>query len=153
MKIKRKNDFIPAPAGTYVAVCSDWEEMMDQPDRYHPGKTVDMIRIYWQINKIMPGTQQNFLVQRTFTANLGPKTNFAKTLTAWLGRPISKEEEDNGFDPETLVGLACLLSIVHSTSDDGTVWANVESVLALPEGTNAFKPAGYTRKRDRSEAA
>jgi hypothetical protein len=65
----------------------------------------------------------------TFSTFHGAK--LAQHVTPWVGAC------PDDFDFETLLGLACYLSIVHEkgkTSDN--VYANIASVMKVPAGTN-----------------
>jgi hypothetical protein len=60
------------------------------------------------------------------------------------------DSELMGFDLESLIGLPCLLNVVHVTRD-GTTYSNVSSVMRLPKGMTRLQPRDYVRVKDRQE--
>jgi hypothetical protein len=68
-------------------------------------------------------------------------------LESWRGKPFA-DAELVAFDLEGLLGAACLLNIVHSNRD-GSVFANVASLMKLPKNMAAPTPRDYTRMCDR----
>ena len=78
------------------------------------------------------------LVSKRFTASLHPKAGLRKFLESWRGRPFTAEELA-GFDLKAVVGLTCLVGIVHEAKGD-KVYANLSSVMKLPKGMPA--PSG-----------
>jgi hypothetical protein len=57
-------------------------------------------------------------------------------IESWLGRSFTPEEEMTGFDLSTLIGLACIINVVHKESG-GKTYANVKSVSKLVKGQDA----------------
>ena len=56
------------------------------------------------------------------------------------------------FDLEQMIGENCQVQIVHSTSDDGRVWANVKAIVPLSKGMLRLEiPDDFTRKTDRMD--
>lgn len=70
--------------------------------------------------------------------SLHAKAGLRKFLESWRGRPFTAEELA-GFDLKAVVGLTCLVGIVHEAKGD-KVYANLSSVMKLPKGMPA--PAG-----------
>ena len=135
-------DFLPAPAGTWPAVCVDVIDLgqMDNPWRE---EKVHKIRLVWQISERMPDGRP-YLVSRMYTASLHEKSSLRKDLSSWRGQDF-KTEELAGFDLENVLGVGCLLSVMQQTGNDGQVYANVVAVMRLPTGYEAPKPDGYVR--------
>lgn len=71
-------------------------------------------------------------MSRRFTASLHPKAALRKLLEAWRGRPFTPEEL-KAFDLKTLLGVPCLVGIIHETKGDKT-YANLSSIMRLPKG-------------------
>jgi hypothetical protein len=92
-----------------------------------------------------------FSISREYTATFGPKGNLRKMLEAWRGRPFTTEEL-GGFSLENVLGKPCLLGVVHKPSKDGTkVYANVNSVMALPKGMECQEQVNPSVKFDIQE--
>lgn len=134
----------PAPAGLHNAVCVDVVDlgMVDSPWGERP-----QVEIRWQLETINPDTDKPYLVVRRFTLSLSEKSNLRPFLEGWLGRELTDEEAQSGFDLENLLGLPALLQVIHQTSSKGQTFAFVKT--ALP-GTKTLEPRDYIRKKDRT---
>ena len=76
-------------------------------------------------------------------------------VEALLGRKIvSMDYGAEGYDPESLIGRAVLVNIVHSdpVGDEGRIYANMQSMMPLPEGVEAPDINDhYVRVKDRED--
>jgi hypothetical protein len=57
-------------------------------------------------------------------------------VEGWV-RPLNDNEQ---FVIAELLGTACLVSVVHGTSSQGSTFAKVEAVVKLPKGMPVPKP-------------
>jgi len=73
-----------------------------------------------------------------YTVSLAGNSNLRKDLESWRGKRFTPEELD-GFDLASLIGKACLLSVVHNTVNE-TTYANVQSVAKVLKGTETPPP-------------
>ena len=147
--VKGRNDFnyLPAPSGSHAAVCCDVVDLGEMDNKWQPGKKQPKVRIAFLIDENMDdGTP--FLVSSMFTASLHNKATLTKFLESWRGRGFTAEELE-GFDLEKLLGVPALLQIVHK-EHDGRVYANVQTVMALPKSmTPPVIGPDFVRKKDR----
>jgi hypothetical protein len=122
------------PAGTFAARCYQIIDLGHQTTSFEGEvKVVPQVRITWELSELMADGRP-FSISREYTATFGPKGNLRKMLEAWRGRPFTSEEL-GGFSLENVLGKPCLIGVVHKPSKDGTkVYANVNSVMALPKG-------------------
>src|SRR5262245_32409913 len=143
--VKAGSNSNPAPAGTHPAVCVD---VIDHGlvDVNYQGKTEQKhkISIVWQI---AGEDGQLFLVRRRYTASLHEKATLRRDLESWRGRPFT-DQELQAFDLETLLSVPCLINIIHETRN-GSVYANVASVMRLPKGMIAPVPRDCLRVCER----
>ena len=139
--------FKPAPSGTFAAVCVDVIDLGALEVTY-AGKTKvqHKIRIVWQIEE-EDENGRPFQVSRRYTLSLHEKAGLRKDLESWRGRAFN-EEECQGFDIEKLLGVGCLLNIIHNTKD-GSTYANVSGIMKLPKGMPAPTARDYVRVCDR----
>ena len=135
-------DFVPAPAGTWPAVCVDVVDLGELYSEWK-GEKVHKIRLVWQINERMPDGRP-YICQKQYTASLHEKSSLRKDLASWRGMDF-RPEELAGFDLENVLGVGCLLSIVQQTGNDGQLYGNVAAVMRLPQGYEAPRPDGYVR--------
>lgn len=144
---KAGGSFTPAPAGTHCAVCCD---VIDHGmlEVTYQGKTQrkHKISIAWQIAEDMDDGKP-FLVRRRYTLSLHEKASLRRDLESWRGRAFTSKELE-AFDVENLLGIGCLLNVIHESRNDST-FANVASIMRLPKGMNAPQPRDYVRVQDR----
>jgi hypothetical protein len=144
---KAGSNFTPAPAGTHAAICVDVIDRGMVETTF--GKRHKIV-IVWQIDETMDSGKP-YLVQRQYTCSLNEKATLRRDLESWRGRAFTKTELD-GFELETLLGIGCLLNIVHRETDNGTIYANVASVMRLPKNMTAPVARDYTSRKDRPQA-
>jgi hypothetical protein len=142
--------FIQAPAGVHNAVCVDVADLGLEPNKFDATKPdVYKVRIIWELEEKNPDTGNPFTVASKFTLSINKKSSLRKFLIPWRGRDFT-EEEEKGFDVEKLIGVPCLLQVLHNAGEDGQVWANVASVMPHQKGQPKLKPSPtYVRVKDR----
>ena len=76
-----------------------------------------------------------FSISREFGLTMGKKSNLRPFVESYIGTTLS-DEEAYGFDLEDLLGMSCLLNVVHAEKGD-KVFANIKSASPLPKGMEA----------------
>ena len=130
--------FTPPDAGTYTAVMRAMIDLGSQSSTFEgETKSARKIMLKFEItdpdNRRSDGTAHT--VSKRFTASLHERAALRKFLEAWRGRPFTPEEL-KGFDLAKLLGLPCLLGIVHQERD-GKTFAGISSCMKLPKGMTA----------------
>jgi len=127
------------PAGTHIARCVRLIDLGTQHDEFQgKPKILQKIRIGWELpyeRAIFSEEkgEQAFLIDKEYTLSLGEKANLRHDLEGWRGRAFT-EEELAGFDLTTIVGKACMITVVHKKSADGTkTYDRVTSVSSVPK--------------------
>lgn len=140
-------NFTPAPGGVHASVCCDVVDLGVLEVTYS-GKTKKQhkVRILWQIEQSMEDGKP-FIVQKRYTLSLHEKSSLRADLESWRSKPFS-EDELKGFDLENLIGVPALLNVVPEMKN-GTVYANVKSIMKLPKNFTVLKPRDYIRVQDR----
>lgn len=143
---KPQSDFIPAPAGTHLAVCVDVVDNGDVKSSYNGQDRIQpKVTFRWETMKNNPKNGKPFLIQQRYTNSTHAKANLGKMLAGWFGRPLTRQETSGEFDLETLIGTCGLVSVMHNERD-GVVYANVQNVSPLMEGMSPIAPsADYVR--------
>lgn len=138
-------DFKTLPAGSHIAICNMVVDLGLQPGSgmYPDPKQKIYVRFEVPTERVEyerdgkkydgPGVIGNF-----FTASMHEKANLRKQLEGWRGRKFSDEEAEN-FDVSSILGKACMLSVVENVKGD-KVYANIASIGALPKGIPTPKP-------------
>ena len=142
-------DFTPAPAGTYRAVCVD---VIDKGivEVTYAGKTKRQhkISLAWLIDERRDDGKP-YLVFKRYTLSLNEKATLRGDLESWRGKTFTRDEE-MGFDVEAVLGANCLLNVQHHTKGDKT-YANVVSVMPLMKGMAPMDgPFAYVRQVNRT---
>lgn len=142
--------FKPAPAGVHQGVCCDVVDMGLLEVTY-AGQTKKQhkVRIVWQIEELMDDGKP-YIAQKRYTLSLHEKSNLRLDLQSWRGRPFT-DDELRGFDLEKLLGVNCLLGIVH-VNKAGETYANVTAVMPLKKGMPQIVASkDYVRVKDRTD--
>lgn len=139
------------PAGLHRAVCVDVIYLGYESYSWG-GKEItnEKIRLVWELDPETAGMHSHFenphRITNKYTLSIHDKANLTKDLVSWRGKKFT-DEEKKGFDVEQLVGVACLINVVHS--DDGD-WANLGAIM--PPQKDRLEPSGaYIRVADRVE--
>jgi len=130
-------DFEIAPPGSYAAVCTQIIDMGLQTNGSYGEKRRLLIK--WELGET-DSRGEPLQIAQSFTLSLSEKATLRRDLEAWRGRAFTKPELAR-FDLETLLGTACLISVVHATNGD-KVFANVASIVGLPAGMQPPTPKG-----------
>ncbi len=139
-KSERKQ-FDPVPAGNHVA-------------RVYRVVHIGTLEDEWKgepklINKIMIGFElpnetkvfkeergaEPYTISREFTLSFAPKSNLLPIVEGIIGTALT-EDEAASFDATKLVGMTCLLNVVHNTKD-GNTYSNIHGTSPLPKGMEA----------------
>lgn len=127
-------EFTLAPAGTHLARCVQLIDLGTQYSEYYK-KSAHKVLIGWELPTEMDGDRP-FLVWKRYTCSLSTKSHLFRDLESWRGRPFTKEELD-GFKLKGVVGVPCMLTVVHNErqNDQGTkTYANVGTVAGVIKG-------------------
>lgn len=141
---KANSDFEPAPAGNHAARCIAIVDLGSRPKLKYQSTTeykdVHEVWILWELpNKIRTFEHEGemrsepFSVSNFYTLSMHDKSNLSLMLTGWRGRAFT-EDEKKGFDLNNLLGLPCLLDVIHYTNGAGYVKAKARAAGRLPEG-------------------
>ena len=132
-----KKDLIPP--GNYVARCYQMiEEGMITESYMGEDKTAKKVRIGWELPtelkvfKAEKGEQPR-VISAEYTLSLHEKANLRQILKSWRGQDFT-ESEAKSFDITRLLGVPCLINIVHKTTGAGKTYANVGAVTPVPKG-------------------
>jgi len=137
-------DFKGIPAGSHIAVCNLVAFLGLQPGSgmFPEPKLQLYIRFevpservsYEKDGRKLEGPR---VIGKTYTASMHEKANLRRDLETWRGRQFSDEEAES-FDVESILGKACMLSVVEKVKGDKT-YSNIASISGLPKGVPAPK--------------
>ena len=120
--------------GTYQAVCCGVVDLGRQYSEQWD-KTAPKVLIMWDVvgeTVEIDGVEQPRRLSKQYTNSLNEKSNLAKDINAWRGKPFTAEEL-KAFDLRRLINVGCQLSVVHETRTDKT-YVNIAAIIGLPKG-------------------
>ena len=130
----------PIPQGNYVARCYQMIEIGTVKEEFQgQAKELPKVRIGWELPTEMKvfdesKGEQPLVISAEYTVSMADKSNLRKILQSWRGKAFT-EDEAKAFDITKLLGVPCLLNVIHNTSKDGSkVYANIASATPLPKG-------------------
>ena len=139
-------DFDPIAAGNHHAICYGlWDLGHQYAEKWD--KWTHKIIIGWEIpgERIeleKDGEMKNLprVISNSYTLSLHEKAWLRIHLRAWRGREFTLQELD-GFQLKNILGVNCLINIIHEPSKDGKkTYANVGSISPLMQGMDKKTP-------------
>lgn len=132
-------DFAITPEGTYIARCYKIIDLGTQKgSEAYGGKEQHKVMISWELldKDVKMEDGRPFSVSQFYTMSLHEKATLRKDLEAWRGKKFT-DDELAGFDLKNVLGVYCMLQVVHSP--DGK-YANVNAIMSYkgdkPEEVN-----------------
>lgn len=131
--------FQPIPAGTYVARCYSMIHLGTIMENYMgENKLMNKVRITFELpteKKVFKeeNGEQPYSMSKDFTLSMHEKANLRKTLEGWRGRSFT-EDECKRFDITKLLGVPCMVSIIHKKNKENKDYAVLNSISTLPKG-------------------
>jgi hypothetical protein len=137
-----------APQGVHPAVCADVVELGMQDTPWGPK---NKIRLVWQIAELDTKGKRHTVVKK-YTLSLHKKANLSLDLESWRGKTFTKEEQDEGFEVNDIVGATCLLNVQHNLGTEGRMYANVVAIMPLSKGMEKLEISpDFVRRKDRTD--
>lgn len=126
----------PIPEGQYSATCISLIDLGMQFNETYQ-KTQRKVMIMWELHDEdleieIDGEKKPRYISQEYTLSLNDKSRLFKDLNAWRGRNFT-EDELKAFDVKTILGVPCLMQIIHTKKGDKT-YANISSLMKLPKG-------------------
>lgn len=135
------SDFVLIPAGNHIARCYAMVEIgtIKEEAGIYAGRELHKVRITWETphecHDFGKGLQP-FSVSKEFTLSMNEKATLRKMLESWRGKSFT-EEEAKRFDITKLLGIPCMINVIHKTSGKGGQYADISSIATLPKGLDA----------------
>lgn len=135
-----ESTFLPPPSGTHPAVCYRVLDLGTQDTNFQgQQKKTHRIMLTWELmceERMTDG--RPFSMSKSYTWSMHEKATLRKDLESWRGKAFADGDfhPETGFRIEKLIGVPCLLTVVHETRND-TLIANVKAVSKLPKQMQA----------------
>ncbi len=132
------------PAGNYIARCYQMIEIGTVTENILGKQVIQKkVRIGWELPlelKVFKeeNGEQPLVISKEYTLSLNEKANLRKDLKGWRGQDFT-EKEAVAFDITKLLGVACMLNIIHkpSKSDPTRVFEEIAGITSVPKGMTA----------------
>lgn len=130
-------EFEMPPQGSYVAVCYRVVDLGTQQTEFNgEKKRQHKIMISWELPDEKMQDGRPFSIHQRYTFSSHEKATLRQHLEAWRGKRFEDHEfGPGGFDLAKLLGIPCLLTILHNRKGDKS-YANIGSIAKLPKGTS-----------------
>lgn len=128
------------PSGTFAARCYSMihigtiiEKIMGEE------KTMNKVRLTWELPTELrvfdeDKGEQPMVISKEYTLSMHEKANLRKDLESWRGKGFTEVEASN-FDITKLLGVPCLISVIHKVSkQNNNEYATISSITTLPKG-------------------
>ena len=139
---KPENDFEfkLCPSGNFMARCYSMVHIGTVIEEYMgEEKEVNKVRISWELPTELETFnpekgEEPFSISKEYRLSMHEKSGLRKMLESWRGKGFS-EEEAEAFDITKLLGVPCMLQIIHKVSQkSGNQYALVANVSSMPKG-------------------
>lgn len=139
------------PSGTHVARLYKILNLGTHDTEWKGETRASMkVRLYWELPNEMKEYEKDgqkvsapFAISRELTLSMGEKAHLRHFVEGMIGT-ILQEDEAYTFDIEKLLGMACLLTVVHETGkSSGKKFAKVSATAPLMKGMEA--PAQFNK--------
>lgn len=144
---KNEIDFELTPAGSHIAVCYRVIDLGTQQIEYKgQKKSQRKIMISWELCDEFMTQGKNeglpFSIHKRYTLSSSEKASLRIDLESWRGRAFT-DEDFGKFDIAVLLGVGCMLGVVHADRD-GRTYSNIKSIMKLPKGMTCKPPVNPT---------
>lgn len=129
-------DFEMPPQGSHVAVCYRVVDLGTQQTEFNgEKKRQHKIMLSWELPDEKMQDGRPFSIHQRYTFSSFERATLRQHLEAWRGKRFEDHEfGPGGFDLAKLLGVPCLLTILHNRKGEKT-YANIGSIAKLPKGT------------------
>lgn len=131
--------FTPVDAGSHVARCYSMIHIGHVTENYMgEEKVMNKVRLTWELpnerKEFKPGEgEKPFSVSKEYTLSMHEKATLRKDLEGWRGKSFT-DLEAKKFDITNLLGKPCLISVIHKTSKEGRLYAQISSISKMGKG-------------------
>lgn len=127
------------PAGNYIARCYKMLEIgLIKETIQGEEKIQHKVRIGWELpteTRVFQKEKgpQPLVIDKKYTLSLADKANLRRDLKSWRGQDFT-EEQIKTFDITNLLGVPCMLNIIHRASKTGKVYEEISGITPMPKG-------------------
>lgn len=134
-------EFETPPSGTHVAVCYRIVDLGTQQTDYQGQiKHQRKVMLSWELPDEKMADGRPFTIHQRYTLSSNEKSRLRQDLESWRGAKFTDADfGPGGFDIRKILGVGCLLSIIHDNKQ-GKTYANISALSRLPKTMVAPPP-------------
>ena len=129
------------PASNYIARCYKMIQIGTvQEIILGEKKILNKVRIGWELPTELKvfneeKGEQPLVIDKEFTLSMHEKSGLRAMLKSWRGKDFT-EEEAKCFDITKLIGVPCMLNIIHKPSkkDATKIYEEIAGITPMPKG-------------------
>lgn len=127
------------PAGNYIARCYSMVHIGTVKEIIKgEEKRLNKVRITWELPTELrvfneEKGEQPIVISKEYTLSMNEKSNLRKDLESWRGRAFS-ELQAKSFDICALLGVPCMLNIIHKMNKSDKEYATISNISSIPKG-------------------
>lgn len=139
MPAESGGSFEKCPEGNHVAVCCEIIDMGTQYSEAY-GKHQRKIWLGWEITSELRDDGTPHRIGKSYTLSSNEKSNLRKDLESWRGVKFTDADfGPGGFEIKKVLGVGCMINVVHEEKQGGGVYANIATIARLPKGMDSPK--------------
>lgn len=135
------------PAGTHVARCYSMIHVGTQEFEWQGEvKNNNKIRIAFELPnelRTFGEDEKPLVIDKEYNLSLHENSNMRKDLETWRGKAFSHDELQM-FDVTNLIGVTCLLSVIHAETKAGKPYAKINAISKMTKGMEVPKQMNET---------
>lgn len=139
----------PLQEGVYLARCYQMIHVGTNKETIQgTEKILNKVRIAWEfptelhVFKEEMG-EEPITISKEYTLSMHEKSTLRKDLKSWRGKDFT-EEEAKAFDVTKLIGVPCMINVIHKKSKDGTrTYEEIASISPLMKGQAETMPKPF----------
>lgn len=136
----KSREYELVPSGTHIATCFSMVHIGTIEQEYlGEKKLANKVRLSFEIPaeiREYGGIDLPMSISKEYTLSMYDKANLRKDLESWRGKGFTDAEATN-FDITNLLGVSCMISVVHRVSKLGNEYAVISTISPLMKGTSA----------------
>ena len=129
------------PAGNHTAVCYGMVDLGTHETEFSGVKSMKrQVRVVWELSnkkKVFDESrgEEPLSAGKNFTLSMHEKSGLRKFIETWRGKKYTPEQAAS-VDITKLLGVPCMLSIIHGVNETtGKDYAQISSATLLEEGS------------------
>ncbi len=133
-------NYEPVPEGMHVARCVAMYHVGTVPEKFDgTEKIMNKVILTWELPNCLhvfdeEKGEEIRLISKEYTLSMNEKANLRKDLDSWRGTAFT-EEEAAEFDVTKLLGIECMIQVVHKVAKaSGNTNAKVNVITPVADG-------------------